>query len=354
MRYSHLKGRGIHHNPQNRFETLELSLDMPIGADGTQPATKFYKDTSKTCIAYNSSPDIGYNASINPYRGCEHGCVYCYARQTHEYLGFSAGLDFETRIMVKTDAPALLRKELSAKRWQPQVIGLGGVTDIYQPVERRLGLTRQCLEVLLAFRNPVAMVTKNQLITRDIDVLRELAAFDCVSVAISITTLQEELRRVMEPRTSTAENRLRAVRALADAGVHVGVLTAPIIPGLNDHEIPALVQASVEAGAKFVGYTLVHLPYSVKDVFASWLEQHFPDRKERVLNRIRETRGGKLNDPRFGYRMHGQGEYAKQVRALHTQAKRKAGLTRSAFKLSTEFFRVPGRATQPTLFDVAV
>jgi DNA repair photolyase len=352
-----IKGRGVAENPGNRFEKLELTpdydeLDFDLQNDEfKRPKTIFYKDTSKSFITYNDSPDIGYSASVNPYRGCEHGCAYCYARQTHEYLGFSAGLDFETKIMVKVDAPTLLRRDLSAKKWKPQMVGFSGVTDIYQPIERKLELTRKCLEVFLDFRNPVGLVTKNHLVTRDIDILKELAKYNCVSVALSITTLDEELRRVMEPRTSTAIRKLEAVSKLAKAGIHVGVLTAPIIPGLNDFEIPALVKASVDAGAKFVGYSIVHLPYGVKDIFAAWIRQHYPERAEKVLNRIRAMRGGKLNDPRFGHRMSGEGIFAEQIKALYKISCIKAGLKRSEFKLSTEHFRVPGRAVQGGLFE---
>ncbi len=348
------KGRGISQNPKNRFESLEL---VPNYDDWTledfeqKPSTKLYKDSSKTFIAYNKSPDIGYNASVNPYRGCEHGCAYCYARQTHEYLGFSLGLDFETKIMVKTDAVKLLRQELSAKKWKPQVIGFSGVTDVYQPIEKNLKLSRQCLEVLAEFRNPVTIVTKNALILRDIDLLKELARYNCVSVSISITTLNEDLRRVMEPRTSSIQNRLAAVSQLAAAGIAVGVLNCPIIPGLTDHEIPELVKASVTAGASFVGYNIVHLPYGVKDIFVDWLELHFPERKHKVLNRIKDMRNGNLSDARFSYRMTGEGLFAEQIKQMHRLAKQKAGLKKTSFKLTTEHFRVPGRVTQVGLFD---
>ena len=358
MNQKHLqKGRGISKNPKNRFETLELSPDYSEWTDEDfeqKSQTSFYKDTTKSFITYNNSPDIGYNASVNPYRGCEHGCAYCYARQTHEYLGFSAGLDFETKIMVKVNAPELLRKELSTKKWKPQLVGLSGVTDIYQPIERKLELTRRCLEVFAEFRNPVGLVTKNALVTRDLDILKELAKFHCVSVAISITTLNEDLRRVLEPRTSTSEKRLEAVSILTEAGIHAGVLNCPIIPGLNDIEIPALVKASAKAGAKFVGYNIVHLPYGLKDLFVEWLEQHFPEKKNRVINRIKEMRNGKLNDPRFGFRMVGEGNYAAQIGQMHQLAKRKVGLKKSDFKFALEHFRVPGRATQIPLFDEAL
>jgi DNA repair photolyase len=349
-----VKGRGAPSNPPNRFERLELSLDGDYldALEATpRPKTQFFKDTTRTFISYNESPDIGYRASVNPYRGCEHGCSYCYARPTHEYLGFSAGLDFETRIMVKLDAPELLCGELSAPGWQPQVIGFSGVTDIYQPIERKLKLTRSCLEIFCEFRNPVAIVTKNALVTRDLDLLHELARYDCVSVAISITTLDERLRAVMEPRTSTMAHRLSAVHALAEAGIHVGVLMAPIIPGLNDHEIPALVEGAKEAGAKFVGYSVVHLPYGVKDLFVAWLRAHYPERADKVIHRIRAVRGGRLNDARFGYRMTGEGRYAAQLAQLFRVARARAGFTKSDFRLSTAHFRVPGRVVQPGLFD---
>jgi DNA repair photolyase len=350
-------GRGISENPKNRFERLELSPDLDEldfelqRGEKERPQTQYFKDTSRTFITYNDSPDIGYNASVNPYRGCSHGCSYCFARQTHEYLGFSAGLDFETKIMVKTDAPELLRKELSAKNWQPQLVGFSGVTDIYQPIEKQLKLTRRCLEVFLDFRNPVGMVTKNYLITRDLDLLQEMAKYNCVSVCISVTTLDENLRRVMEPRTSSAKKRLEAVSLLSAAGIHAGVLLSPIIPGLTDHEIPALVHAAKNAGAKFVGYSIVHLPYGVKDIFATWVKQHYPERADKILNRLRDMRGGKLNDPRFGQRMSGEGIFAEQINKLYKAARKKAGFETSSFKLSTEHFRVPGKVVQDQLFE---
>ena len=347
-----IAGRGSAENPKNRFEALEVTLDPDeFDPDEPRPKTVFYRDTSRSIVAYNDSPDIGVGAGVNPYRGCEHGCAYCFARPTHEYLGFSAGLDFESKIMVKLDAPELLRRELSAPGWTPQVVAMSGVTDCYQPVERKLKLTRRCLEVLLEFRNPVSVITKNHLVTRDLDVLSELARFEAVSVGISLTTLDDALRRVLEPRTSPPHKRLEAVARLAEAGVKVGVMTAPIIPGLNDHEIPALVKAAAKAGAQWCGYTIVHLPYGVKDLFAAWLERHTPERKEKVLNRIREMRGGRLNDPRFFYRMRGEGLYAEQIDALHRLACQRAGLPRPSYTLTTEHFRVPGRAVQGTLFE---
>ena len=338
-------GRGSSDNPRNRFEPLVF---VPDGAP-EGPATQFLKDASRSIIAYNDSPDVGFEASVNPYRGCEHGCIYCYARPTHEYLGFSAGLDFESRILVKEDAPELLRKELSSPRWKPQVIALCGVTDPYQPVERHLELTRNCLKVLAAFRNPVAIVTKNHLVTRDVDVLQELAARDAAVVFISVTTLDRDLCGRMEPRASQPHLRLDAIRALSRAGVPVGVLVAPVIPALNDHEMPAILAAAAEAGAGCAGYALMRLPFGVKDLFEGWLEENYPDRKEKVLNRIREIRGGRLNDPGFNSRMKGKGIFAGQVEALFHAACRKVGLTRRSWKLSTASFRAD--TEQLSLFD---
>lgn len=349
-------GRGVASNPSNRFERVQVGfdpLDEYFEPQDLRTETQYFRDRSRSIITYNHSPDIGLSASVNTYRGCSHGCVYCYARPTHEYLGFSAGLDFETKIMVKFDAPEMLRRELSAKKWKPQTVMFSGVTDIYQPAERQFELTRKCLEVFLDFRNPVAMITKNYLVTRDTDLLQELTVFDCVSVGLSITTLDEELRRLMEPRTSAPLRRLKAVEKLANAGIPVGVMIAPIIPGLNDHEIAKLVQAAADAGANWAGYSIVHLPYGVKDLLVEWLERHYPERKNKVLGRIQALRGGQLNDPRFGYRMRGEGIFAQQIAQLHKAACKKAGLPRPVRKLSTEYFRVPLQKTkmQPCLFD---
>ncbi len=275
----------------------------------------------------------------------------CYARPTHEYLGFSAGLDFESKILVKQNAPELLRRELSSSRWKPQVLAMSVATDCYQPIERKLQITRRCLEVLAEFRNPVAVVTKNHLVTRDIDLLSELARHDAAKVAISLTTLDDDLRRVMEPRTSRPTRRLAAIEVLAQAGIPVGVMVAPVIPGLNEHEIPALLSAAAEAGASFAAYTPVRLPYTVRPLFEDWLERHFPERKEKVLNRIRSMRGGKLNDPRFGTRMRGEGIFAEHIAQLFSISCRRAGIGDKRFpKLSTAAFRKPGEV-QPVLFE---
>ena len=324
-----IHGRGASGNPANRFEALALEPDPEDLADEERPAltTKFYRDFTRTIIAHNDSPDVGFESSVNPYRGCEHGCIYCYARPTHEYLGFSAGLDFESRIMVKEDAPELLAAELSKPSWKPQVIAMSGVTDPYQPVERKLKLTRRCLEVLARFRNPVGIITKNALVTRDIDVLGELAAHQAAAVNISVTSLDPKLQRILEPRTSTPRARLEAIAQLRAAGIPVGVMTAPIIPGLTDHEVPAILQACAEAGAQLAGYTVVRLPFAVAPLFERWLEEHFPDRKEKVLGRIRHLRGGeRLNDPNFKSRMVGEGIFAEQISDLFHAGCKRAGI----------------------------
>ena len=326
-------------------------LSERVDDDDDRPPrpTEIYRDASKSILSYNDSPDVGMAVYLNAYRGCEHGCIYCYARPYHEYLGLSAGMDFESRIFVKEHAPELLRQELLAKSWTPQAIGFSGVTDPYQPVERRLKLTRGCLEVMAEFRNPVAIITKSHTVTRDIDLLRELASHDAAMVMLSITTLDDDLSGVMEPRASRPQRRLDAVRALGAAGIPVGVMVAPIIPGLTDHEVPAILKASAEAGAITAGRTVVRLPHGVKDLFSDWLAAHFPDRKDKVLNRLRAMRHGKLNDPNFGSRMTGEGPFAESIHQMFDLHRRKFGLDRHV-ELSTEAFRRPP-GPQRSLFD---
>jgi DNA repair photolyase len=334
--------RGAANNPPNRFERIVLEPDPDWAEDDVPlPRTQFFRDHSCSILSYNDSPDIPYEASVNPYRGCEHGCIYCYARPFHEYLGFSAGLDFESRIMVKADAPALLRAELSSPRWQPKTIALSGVTDPYQPVERKLKLTRGCLEVLAEFRNPVCIATKNSLVTRDLDLLGELARHQAVSATLSITTLDPALRRVLEPRTAPPASRLDTLTALAKAGVPAGVLVAPVIPGLTDHELPRILRAAAEAGARYASYVVLRLPHAVAGMFEDWLATHCPTKREKVLNRIRAMRDGELNDARFGTRMRGEGWQAEQVNRLFHVACRRAGLPEEGPTLSTAFFRRP-------------
>jgi len=346
-----LDGRGTRLNPANRYERLHVDLSDVDEADpGEVPApTELFRDASRRILAENDSPDLGFRFSLNPYRGCEHGCVYCYARPSHEYLGFSAGLDFERKLLIKPDAPALLRAALAAPGWQPQVVALSGNTDCYQPVERQLRLTRRCLEVFAELRNPVGVITKSALVTRDIDVLGELARHGAAHVSISITTLDPELARRMEPRAATPERRLQAMCALAEAGIRVGVMAAPIIPGLNDHEIPAILERAAAAGACTASWTLLRLATPVDQLFVDWLEKHYPERALRVLGRLRGCRTGKLNDTRFGHRMRGEGEYAAQLRALFALAARRRGLDRELPPLNTTAFRRPG-GVQMTLW----
>ena len=338
------RGRGSAENPPNRFERLHYADDPELDRepDPTRVRTEVFRDPSRSILAFNESPDLGFAASLNPYRGCEHGCAYCYARPYHEYLGFSAGLDFETRILAKESAPELLRAALLSRRWQPQVIALSGATDPYQPVEARLRITRRCLEVLAEFRNPVGVITKNRMVTRDADLLAELARHGAASVTVSITTLDPELQRRMEPRTSSPRLRLEAVERLARAGIPVNVNVAPVIPGLTDHEIPRILAAAAEAGASSAAWLLLRLPHGVAPLFSDWLERHYPERREKVLGRIRSVRGGQLNDPRFRSRMRGEGFFAEQVAGLFDLARRRAGLARRGPELRTDAFRRPG------------
>ena len=343
-----IHGRSASWNPANRFEKLHIDLgdvdlvqiDPTEGDEHPRRETQFFRDGTKTIIARNQSPDVGFETSINPYRGCEHGCIYCFARPTHEYLGLSAGLDFESKIMVKPDAPKLLEAELSSPKWEPQALVMSGVTDPYQPVERKLRITRGCLEVLAKFRNPVAIITKNRLVTRDIDLLGELARHNASAVNVSVTSLDPNIQRVLEPRTSSPKARLEAVAMLRAAGIPVGVMVAPVIPGLTDHEVPRIVEACAKAGAQFAGYTIVRLPWAIAPLFEHWLDEHFPEKKEKVLRRIRHIRAGKLNDPRWGTRTRGEGIFAEQIRSMFKVACRRAGMNERP-KLSTAAFRRP-------------
>ncbi len=357
------RGRGALENPDGRFEPRRHTRDADDWAaqaereaydedDGTlgQIPTQIFGDTTRTIIATNDSPDVGMEATINPYRGCEHGCVYCYARPGHEYLGLSAGLDFETKIFVKFDAARLLEKELQAKKWQPRVIFLSGVTDCYQPLEREFKITRGCLEVLRDFKNPVGIITKNQLVTRDADILSEMASWNGAFVSVSVTSLDGQLSRKMEPRASQPKLRLRAIETLARAGVPVGVMIGPVIPGLTDHEIPAILKSAAEAGARSAHYTMIRLPYGVKEFFQTWLSEHFPDRAERVLNHIRDTRDGKLYESAFGTRMRGEGHYADQVENMMRLFKKRFGLDRGIPPLCAAHFDRDARNPQGRLF----
>ncbi|MBI1807764.1 MAG: PA0069 family radical SAM protein [Ignavibacteria bacterium] len=337
-----LKGRGAAFNPPNRFEQLHLEpleIEWDENDEDRPVQTVFYKDTSKTILAKNDSPDIPFTYSINPYRGCEHGCIYCYARPSHEYLGFSAGIDFETKIIVKHDAPALLEKEFRKKTWQPQMVCFSGNTDCYQPVERKVQLTRRCLEVFLKYRNPVGLITKNALIVRDLDILKDLAARDLVFVIISITSFNKELIRMMEPRTSAPYKRLETIEILSSHGIPVCVNVAPIIPGLTDEEMPMILKEAASRGATWAGYTMLRLPGSVEPLFLDWIQRTLPERAGKVLNRIRDVRSGKLSDSQWGKRMGGEGEIANSIKQLFKLSCEKVGLNNEKFEFDTSHFR---------------
>lgn len=353
-----LRGRGALENPSGRFEMLDLETDAEtynalyeagLEEEEKQIKTQTFRDTSRTVISTNDSPDIGMEATLNPYRGCEHGCIYCYARPTHEYLGLSAGVDFESKIFVKEEAASLLRQKLESRSWQPKVVTLSGITDPYQPLERKREITRACLAVLRDFANPAAIITKNYLVTRDIDIFKDMAADNTIAVNISLTTLDPKLARVMEPRTSTPALRLKAVEMLAKENIPVGIMMGPVLPGLTDHEIPALLKAAAEAGACTANYTMLRLPYGVKDLFQTWLAEHYPDRAEKILNRIRDMRGGKLYDSTFGTRMRGTGVHADQIAQIFTLYKNRYGLNRPV-RLSTQSFRRNAGSGQLSLF----
>ena len=342
------KGRGSHLNPTNRFTLIQyeedfehLEHDLETVTELRRPKTEYFTDHARSVISENDSPDIHFRYSLNPYRGCAHGCSYCYARPTHEYLGLNAGLDFETKVFVKEDAPTLFRDFLCRASWQPEPITMSGVTDCYQPAEKHFQVTRRCLEVAVEARQPMSIVTKNASVLRDLDLLKSLAADKLIHVTLGVTTLDAALGRSMEPRTSTPQARLRAIKTLADAGVPVRILVAPVIPGLNDSEIPAILQAGKDAGASHAGYTMLRLPLTVAPVFHEWLERERPESLAKVEGRIREMRGGKLNDPRFGSRMRGTGEMADQIRDLFRLFARRHGLDGGLPAYDCSHFRPP-------------
>lgn len=352
------RGRGAGCNPPNRFGERHFELDLSElehEADYLRglenPITVYIPDRSLSIVTKNESPDIPFDYSINPYRGCSHGCSYCYARPYHEYLGLNAGLDFETKILYKPNAPELFRRFLQRKSWFGAPIVLSGVTDCYQPAEREFRITRSCLEVALESNQPISLITKNALILRDVDIIGEMASRNLVHVGVSITTLDPNLSRILEPRTSAPHARLDAIRKLTQASVPVRVMTAPIIPGVNDNEIPQLLQAAAEAGAIGANYVLLRLPLSVAPMFMDWLARHFPDRKSRVEAWIRDMRHGKLNHAQFGERMKGAGEMAEQINNLYRIFARRHRLNRHLPKLDAMRFRPPStQDAQQTLF----
>ena len=350
-----IKGRGAAVQPANPYVAVRVEDDFEHVAEDAEylaqlgrPPTEYFPDESQSIVTENDSPDISFRYSINPYRGCSHGCSYCYARPYHEYLGLSAGLDFETKVFVKYRAAELLRDFLARPVWKPETIVFSGVTDCYQPAEREFRVTRGCLEVAAECRQPIGIITKNALVTRDIDLLQPLTEHNAVCVSLSITTLDPKLARMMEPRTSSPEARLRAIRELTAAGIATNVMTAPIIPGLNDNEIPAILAAAREAGAQWAGYVLLKLPTTVRDVFTDWLRRTYPDRAERIESLIRSTRSGRLNDSQFGRRQVGTGKHAELIADTFRIWKHKLGFTDEHPKLTADAF-IPPRPSKGQL-----
>lgn len=342
---SYLKGRGAQINTPNRFEKDKRTKEDTEAIDEWEEpaiATQFLEVKAKTIVNKVESPDVGMLYSMNPYQGCEHGCIYCYARNTHEYWGYSAGVDFESRIMVKKNAPQLLRQFLQHPKWECAPISISGNTDCYQPAEKKFGLTRSLLQVCHEFNQPVGIITKNAAVLNDIDLLKQMAKKNLVSVWVSITTLNEDLRRVMEPRTTTAKQRLRVVRDLGLAGVPAGVLLAPMIPGLNEHEMGAIMKAAYEARARSAAYILVRLNGAVKLLFHDWLHKNFPDRADKVWHLIEESHSGKVNDSRFGVRMTGEGPIPEMIADQFQMYMKKYGLKPERTALDCSQFRRPG------------
>jgi len=351
------RGRGAMSNRAGRYEARRVEPPEeppdPCGEDEPPPLrTTVTPETTRSIITTNDSPDVPFDQSINPYRGCEHGCIYCFARPTHAYLGLSPGLDFETRLFSKPEAPRLLREELRRPGYRCQTIALGANTDPYQPIERRLRITRQILEVLAEHRHPVSIVTKSDLVLRDLDLIAPLAQERLACVLISVTTLDRKLARRMEPRAPAPPRRLEAIAALARAGVPAGVLASPMIPGLNDSEMEAILKAAAAAGARSAGYVLLRLPLEIKDLFSEWLEEHEPLKAPRILALLRDTRGGRLYDSAFGARMRGAGPHAELLRRRFDVACRRHGLTLRPAPLDTSRFVVPARpGDQMALFS---
>lgn len=348
--------RGSDHSVQNRFERVHLDTSEiedvdPEEALPTAATTQFLDDDTRSIISSNNSPDIPFNFSINPYRGCEHGCSYCYARPTHEYLGYGAGLDFESRILVKRNAAELFRKWLARPQWQVEPIAMSGVTDPYQPCERKFRITREVLEVALECRQPMSLITKNALITRDLDILSEMATHQLVRAAISVTTLDADLARRMEPRTSTPEARLRAVRELSAAGIPVTVMVAPIIPGLNDSEIASILQAASEAGAKSAGFVMLRMPQSVAPIFQMWLAKEEPTQAAKIEAAVRSMRDGKLNSSQWKERQRGKGLRAEQIAQAFRVFSKRYGLDHDLPPVRTDRFIRPDPSGQLSLFS---
>jgi len=338
-----LHGRGARTNASGRYERFAReAFDDGWSAEELRPLeTIVTPELAKTIISTNQSPDISFDQSINPYRGCEHGCIYCYARPNHAYVGLSPGIDFETKLFVKANAAELLQREFSKPSYRPRTIMMGGVTDIYQPIERGYGVTRSLLEVMERWRHPVALITKSQLVIRDIDILARLAERGLAKAAISVTTLDRRISRVMEPRAAAPHRRIEAIRMLADAGVPTTVMVAPIVPAINDREIEAILEECAKAGASSAGYVVLRLPLEIKDLFREWLAQHFPDRQTRVMTLVRQMRGGRDYDPEWGKRQKGEGPYAQLIADRFGKAIRRLGLDKPRLALDHTQFRRP-------------
>lgn len=350
-----IKGRGTAVNPPNRFEAQRLEAfddGWDMAEEQSRPQTTLLRDSTRSIIARNDSPDLSFSQSVNPYRGCEHGCIYCFARPSHAYLGYSAGLDFETKIIFKPEAAKLLEKELSKTSYKPSTIVLGSNTDPYQPVERTLSVTRSVLEVLERFNNPVGIVTKSAGVLRDADILRRMAEKNLAKVYLSITTLDPALARTLEPRAASPARRLAAVRALREAGIPVGVMASPMIPGVNDAEMENIVAEAAAAGAESVHTTLLRLPHELAPLFTDWLEKHMPDRAAHVLSLIRQVRNGRLNDPDFHTRRRGDGPYADMLHQRFERAARQHGLEGRGTSLDCSQFAIPGARTAPAQLNL--
>ncbi|HCX21348.1 MAG: radical SAM protein [Flammeovirgaceae bacterium] len=348
-----MKGKGAQYNPSNPFATNTLGIVHDEGIDQyvheEKPSTEWFFESPKNVLSKNDSPDLKWDYSVNPYQGCEHGCTYCYARNSHTYWGFSAGLDFESKIIVKKNVAKRLEGQLLKPNWKVQPIMLSGNTDCYQPAERNFGLTRELLKVVLKYRNPVSVITKNALILRDKDILKDLASLGLVHVYLSITSLNEELRGLMEPRTSTSRNRLKAVSELSEVGVPVGVMMAPIIPGLNHSEIPDLLKAASEAGAVDAGFTVVRLNGQIAEIFEDWLRKTYPDRADKVMNQVRELHGGKPNDTNWQRRLKGEGQFASIIDQLFQKSRQKYFEDRKMPPYNMNLFR---RGGSLSLFEI--
>lgn len=343
-----IKGRGAQINTRNKYLADEYKIEHPEAIDDwekTKIQTRFFQEDSKTIVNKIKSPDLGMAYSLNPYQGCEHGCVYCYARNSHEYYGFSAGVDFESKIVIKKKAPELLRELFSSKKWIPAPISISGNTDCYQPIERKMEITRKLLQVCLEYKNPVGIITKNSLILRDLDILQELAGYNLVTVFTSVTSMDENLRRKLEPRTSKYMDRIKVIEALSKAGIHTGVMNAPIIPGLNDTNMYEVLRRASLAGAKSAGYTVVRLNGAIGDIFKDWLMHTFPDRAQKVLNLIAECHNGNINDSRFGIRMKGEGNISEMIEQQFKLYTRQFHLNEERFTYNlTDFVRLkPGQ-----------